>query len=455
MEAKYVSKEGNDITFTIDFSAEEFEEAQGKAYRKTKGKYRVNGFRQGKAPRSIIEQHYGQGVFMEEALEDLMQVHYPKAIETLDIDPIDRPRIDVDNLTKGEGFTVTAVVTVTPEITLGDYSGIQIEDIVHTVTDEDVEKEIEAARQRNSRLIEVDRPAENGDTVTIDYKGSSEGEFFDGGSAEDYNLKLGGGHFIPGFEEQLIGAKKDEEVQVKVTFPEEYHAEKLKGKDAIFEVKVKAVKTEELPEADDAFAEEASEFETLEEWKKNIHESLVEAAKNKEESEKKNAVLEALYNAHDVDIPDVMVEDQMDEMMNEFAQNIRQQGMDFNLYLKYMGQDPKEFRENLRQDAFKRVKMRLLIRAVAEAEDFDASEEEVEREIDEMASHYDMEVDKLKEALGESQRTMLRQDIRNRKAVDYMFETAVLGKADEAKGDSSPEAKEEAKEATKEDSKEE
>ena len=426
MEAKYISKEGNDVTFTMSITADELEAAQNETYVKTRGKYSINGFRKGKAPRKLIEQHYGEGVFMEEAVEELVQSSYPRALRELDLDPIDKPNVELGDLSKEEGFVITAKVAVIPEVDVKDYAGVEIKSFEHNVTEEDVQEELEKMQKRNSRLLDADRPAEDSDTLTIDYEGRMDGEAFEGGSGEDYNLKLGSGHFIAGFEEQLIGAEKSSDVTVDVTFPDDYPTEDMQGKAAVFEVKVKEIKYEELPDLNDEFAQEASEFDSMPELIDDTRAKLEEAAAKRTEKDQKNAVLESVYNANEVDAPDIMVEDQMDTMMDEYASNLRQQGIDMDMYFKYMGQDSGEFRENLREDAVKRVKMRLIIKAIVAAEGFSASDEEIEEEIRQMGEQYDIDVDKLKKTMGEDQIDLLRTDIKERKAVDYMFEMAVI-----------------------------
>ncbi|MDR1953910.1 MAG: trigger factor [Clostridiales Family XIII bacterium] len=426
MKATFVSKENNDVTFEMGFDAEEFENAQIEAYKKTKDRYPVDGFRKGKAPRKIIEQRYGAEIFMEDAIEDLLQADYPKALAELDIEPIDRPRVEFSKLNKGEGFQATVKVTVPPEIEIKDYTGVKIKDVKYDVTDEDIERELETAQTRNSRLVDTDETAETGDTVNIDYEGFLGETQFDGGTAKGQNLKLGSETFIPGFEQQLIGVKQGDKTDVKVTFPENYPAEELRGKEAVFHVTVNGVKREEKPEINDEFAQDISEFESLDELKTDIEKRLKEAAVERAETEKKNAVLEAVYEANEVDVPDIMIEDQIDAMMDEFAHSLQQQGIDVQQYFKYLNQDPATFRETLRPDALRRVKMKLIIKAVVAAEGFDAGDEEVERELAQMAEQYKLEPDKLKELLGESQLSLVKEDIRNRKAVDYMFETAVI-----------------------------
>ncbi len=426
MKAKYIEREKNDVKFEIEFTAEEFENAQIEVYKKTKDKYEMDGFRKGKAPRSMIEKKYGEGVFMDDAINDLLAVDYGKALKELDIEPIDSPRVEFSQVKKGEGFTATVTVAVPPEVKVKDYTGVKIKDIVHEVTDEDMDKELAAVQERNMRMVDVDRAAKDGDIVNINYAGFVGDEQFEGGTAEDQPLKLGSGQFIPGFEEQVVGAKKGDEVEVKVSFPEEYQSENLAGKDAVFHVKVNGVTEEEKPEINDEFAQDVSEFENLKDYKADLKKKLEEAAASRSEMEKKNAVLEKVFESNEIEIPDVMVEETIDEMMNEFSQSIQQQGMDANEYFKFLGKDPAEFRDGMKEDAHKRVKMRLIVKAVAKEENFEASEEELEKELEMMAQQYQMETDKIKELLGPDQMDMIKSDIKNRKAVDYMFETAVI-----------------------------
>jgi trigger factor len=428
MEVKFISKENDDVKFEITYDAEEFESAQIEVYKKTKDRFNVDGFRKGKAPRKMIEQHYGEGVFMEEAIDDLLATSYPEALMELALDPIDQPRAEFGKVEKGEGFTVTFTVTVEPEIEVKDYTGVAVKEVTYEVTDEDVQKELELSQFKNARTIDVERPAENDDTVNIDYEGWLGDEQFEGGTATGFDLKLGSGSFIPGFEEQLIGANKGDKVDVNVTFPEEYHADNLAGKEVVFHVTLNAVKGSEKPEIDDAFAQDTSEFETLDELKSDIRVRLEEAAKDRAENEMKNAVLEGVYQANEVELPQSMIEYTMDSMTEEFAQSLRQQGMDFNQYLGYYGKTPEEFRESLAEDAKKRTMMRLIVKAVVAEEEIEATDAEVDNEIEQMAAQYGLETDKLREILGEQQLSMVREDIRNRKAVDYMYETAVIEK---------------------------
>jgi trigger factor len=426
MISTLISKEKNQVKFTMEFTAEEFDSAVTAAYQATKGKYAIDGFRKGKAPRKLIESHYGEDVFFEDAINNMFSKAYPEAVESLKLDTVDRPSAEFDQIEKGKGFTVTITVTVKPEVAVKDYKGVKVAKIEHNITEEDINKELEALQKRNSRLVLVDRPAQNGDTVLIDYAGFVGDEQFEGGTAERQPLALGSGTFIPGFEEQLVGATAGEERDVKVTFPEEYHSADLAGKEAIFKCKVHEIKEMEKPELNDEFAKDVSEFDTLEELKNDSKEKLEKAAASKAEYETKNSVLEKVYEANEVDIPDVMVEEQIDDMMQEFEQQLRYQGLDLKKYFEYLQKDEKDFREELRADAFKKVKTRLIVEAVADAEKMEATDEDMEAEMKAMAEQYKIEVEKLKEMMKAENFAFLAQDIKMRKAVDFMFENAIV-----------------------------
>ncbi|WP_312092532.1 trigger factor, partial [Aminipila sp.] len=303
MKSTFISREKNDVKFTMEFTGEEFEAAVVAAYQSGKGKFAIDGFRKGKAPRKLIESHYGEDVFFEDAINNLFSQNYFKALEELNINVIDRPNADFSEIKKGEAFTITITVTAYPEFEVKDYKGVEIEKIEHTVTEEDLNKELEALQNRNARMVIAERPAKDGDTVLIDYAGFVGEEQFEGGTAERQPLKLGSNAFIPGFEEQLIGCSAGDEKDVVVTFPEEYHAEDLAGKEAVFKCKVHEVKEEEKPELNDDFAKDVSEFDTLEELKKDKKEKLEKAAEERAASEMKNAVLEKIYEANDMEIP--------------------------------------------------------------------------------------------------------------------------------------------------------
>lgn len=426
MKATFISKEKNDVKFTIEFTSEEFEQAQIKAYQASKDKYQINGFRKGKAPRSIIEKHYGEGIFFEDAVNNLFADAYPKAVDELKLEVIDRPDAEFGKLEKGQGFTVTLTVPVYPEIEVKDYKGVEIEWVSDEVTEEDVDKELENLQKRNSRMVVVDRPAKEGDTVLIDYEGWADDKQFDGGTAERQPLKLGSGTFIPGFEEQLVGTKSGDEKDVKVTFPEQYHSEELAGKEAVFKCKVHEVKEEELPELNDDFAKDVSECDTLEELRKETEENLKKAAVARAESQMKNSILEKVYNANDIDIPNVMVEDQITSEMNEFDQQLRMQGMNLEQYFEYLGRKPEEFREELRDEAYKKVKTRMLVSAVADAENIQASEEDINKQLELMAIQYKLDADKIREMLGVQNIGYLEKDVRIQKALDFMYDQAII-----------------------------
>ena len=426
MNTSIISREGNDVKFEMVFDAETFDNAQVEIYKQNKDKYNVDGFRAGKAPRKIIEQKFGEGVFMEDAVEQLMQMNYPEAIATLELDPIDMPRVEFSVMKKGEGFTATLTVEVEPEMEVKDYTGVKIKQITHEITEEDIQKELDNLVEKNIRIVTVDAAAEEGNTVVIDYAGFLGEEQFEGGTAEGHSLKIGSGQFIPGFEEQLIGTKAGDEVEVNVSFPEEYHAEHLAGQPVVFKVKVNEVKTEEKPELTDELVQDSTEFETVDALKADIEEKLNEYARNRAEGDMKNAVLEGVFEANEIEVPAKMIENSLDEMLNEFAQSLQQQGMNMDQYLQYLGQDIETFRESIKGDAEKRTKMRLIVKAVAKAEEYEASDAEVEAELTMMAEQYGLELEKIREILGESQIAMMKMDIVNRKAVDYMFETAII-----------------------------
>lgn len=426
MKATFISKEKNDVKFTMEFTAEEFEGAVIDAYKASKDKFSVDGFRKGKAPRGIIEKHYGETVFFDDAINSLFSAAYPQAIQELELEVIDQPRVEFSKIAKGEPFTATLTVAVYPEVEVKDYLGVEIERFSAEVTEEDLDKDMEALQKRNARMVLVERPVQDGDTVLIDYEGWVGDTQFEGGTAERQPLKIGSGSFIPGFEEQLVGVEPGGEKEVSVTFPEEYHAADLAGKEAIFKCKVHEVKEEELPELNDDFAKDVSEFDTLEELKADAKEKLKKSAESKAESQMKNSVLEQVYNANDIDIPDSMVEDEINNMMNEFDQQLRSQGMDLEKYLEYLQKKPAEFREELKEEAYKKVKTRMLVSAVADAEGIEATEEDLNKELELMAIQYQMDAEKIREMLGVQNMSFLEKDVRIKKAVDYMFEKAVI-----------------------------
>ena len=427
MKATFVSKEKNDVTFTMAFTAEEFDQAVIKAYQANKDKFALDGFRKGKAPRKLIEAKYGEDVFFEDAINDMFADAYPKALEELDLQVIDRPRAEFSEIEKDKDFTVTIRVEVYPEIDVKDYKGVKVEKAEFPVTDEEINSELEALQKRNSRMVLADRPVQDGDMVLLDYMGFVGEEQFEGGTAERYPLKIGSGSFIPGFEEQLIGAAVGEALDVSVTFPEEYHAPDLAGKEAIFKCVVHEIKEEELPELNDDFAKDVSESDTLDELKAETREKLEKAAESRALNKMKNDVIEQVYLANDIDIPVVMVEEEIDAMMNEFNQQLSYQGLTMDQYFAFLQKDAASFREELREEAAKKVKTRMLVEAVAKAEGIEATEEELDKELELMAVQYKLDVAKIKEMLGAENFSFLEKDIKIRKAVDFMFDNAQIG----------------------------
>lgn len=426
MKNTFISREGNDAKFTMEFTAEEFESAKVKVYQANKGKFQIDGFRKGKAPRSIIEKRYGDGVFAEDAINDLLSENYGAAIDELALEVVDSPRVEFSPIEKGKGFTATITVEVYPEVEIKDYKGVEVEDRKQVITDEDVDAELENLRHRNSRMIAVDRPVKDGDSIILDYKGFVGDDQFEGGTADGFNLVIGSGTFIPGFEEQLVGAEKEKEVDVKVTFPEEYHSEDLAGKEAVFKCVVHDIKEEELPDLDDEFVKDISELDTLDEFREFTAGRLQSERDNMTESIMKDDLLDKVCEANDFDVPDAMVETEVDNMMQEYDQQLRAQGMDLATYIQYMGRTVEEFREDMKMSAFRRVKNRMVLRAIANQENIEASEEEVEKQLEEMGQQYHIEIDKLKEMLGEQNIKAIGQDVRIQKAIDLMFEEAKI-----------------------------
>ena len=427
MKSTLVSKENNIAKFTMEITAEEFENAVISVYKEQKGRFAIDGFRKGKAPRSIIEKRYGEGIFFEDAINNLFAEHYPVAVKELELDIIDRPVADFSEIKKGEGFTVTIEVACYPEVEVKDYKGVEISKIELEVTDADVDTAIQNMARRNSRMVTVeDRPAQDGDMVLIDYEGWVGDNQFEGGTAERYPLKLGSGTFIPGFEEQLVGVSTGENKDVVVTFPEDYHEDSLAGAEAVFKCKVHEIKYEDVPEIDDEFVKDVSEFDTLDELKADERRKLEEENKKNAENAMRNSAIEKVYEANDIEVPDAMVETEIDSMMNEFDQQLRSQGMDLEGYFKYLGQDADEFRGQLKEDALNRVKTRMIVSAIAAQEGFEASDEEIDNEVETMAKAYGMEADVVKGMLGEENLKMIAGDIKNRKAIDCIFDNAVI-----------------------------
>lgn len=426
MKAEFISKDKNVVKFNMEISAEEFEAGIVKAYQKEKGKFVVDGFRKGKVPRKIIEARFGEDVFFEEAINLILQEEYPKAVDELGLAVINRPDLDIDGIKKGEGFVVNVTVEVYPEIEVKDYKGVEIEKISEELDEDAVEKELEALQKRNARLVSVDRKAQDGDTVIIDYAGFVGEDQFEGGTAENHSLKLGSGAFIPGFEEQLIGKKAGEEVEVKVTFPEEYHAPDLAGKEAVFKCKVHEVKAEELPKLDDDFASDVSEFDTLDEFKKDLQEKLEESAKKTAVQRMQDAAVRAVVDANDFDIPEVIVDDEIQAMIRDFDRQLSYQGLNIQQFMQFSGKEMEEIKKEFKEDAEKRAKTKMVIEAVAKKENFEVTDEEIEEDLQKMADLYKMELSKIKEILGDSHKEATIMELKMRKAVDFIYDNAVV-----------------------------
>ena len=426
MKATFISREKNDVKFTIEFTAEEFENAQIKAYQQNKDKFQIDGFRKGKAPRSIIEKRYGEGIFFEDAIDVLFSEHYAKALAELELEVIDSPAAEFSKIAKGEGFTVTITVPCYPIVEVKNYKGVEIEKIEQEVKDEDVDKDIESLQKRNARVVSVEREAKEGDTVLLDYAGFVGENQFDGGTAENQELKLGSGMFIPGFEEQLVGVKPGESKDVNVTFPTEYHAEDLAGKEAVFHCTVHEIKEEQLPEIDDEFVKDVSEYDTLEELKNATRERLEKYAKASAENQMQDAALVKVVEANEVEIPSVMVEDEMNRMMQELDQQLRYQGLTLNQYMEFTKKDIAEFREEIKPDAERQVKTRMILNGIAESEKIEVSEEEMEEELKVMAIQYQTTADKIKEMIGVENLTYLQKDIKVKKAIKLIYDNAVI-----------------------------
>lgn len=426
MKATFISREKNDVKFTMEFAAEEFEAAQVKAYQQNKDKFQVDGFRKGKAPRSIIEKRYGEGIFFEDAIDELFRENYGKALAELELEVIDSPAAEFSKIAKGEGFTVTITVACYPIVEVKDYKGVEIEKVVQEVKEEDVDNELKSIQKRNARMIIAERPAKEGDTVLFDYSGFVGDEQFEGGTAENQELKLGSGMFIPGFEEQLVGATPGEKKDVTVTFPEDYHAENLAGKEAVFHCLVHEIKEEQLPELDDELAKDVSEYDTLEELKNATRERLEKYAKAGAETKMQDAALAKVVEANEIEIPAVMVEDEMDRMSQELDQQLRYQGLSLGQYLEFTGKDMAGFREELKPDAERQVKTRMILNGIAEAEKIEVSQEEMEEELKVMAIQYQTTADKLKEMIGVENLTFLQKDLKVKKAIQFIYENAVI-----------------------------
>ena len=418
--------EKNMAKLTIEVSAEDLDKAMEKAYQKQKSRISLPGFRKGKAPRKMIESMYGKGVFMEDAVNSLVPQEYTKALGECDLEIVSQPEINVTQMEPGKALIFTADVAVKPEVTLGDYKGVEVPKSEIAVTDEEVDAEVKKEQDKNARTVAVeDRAAAHGDITTIDFEGFVDGVAFDGGKGTDYALTLGSGTFIPGFEDQLVGANAGDHVEVKVTFPEEYQAKELAGKEAVFQCDVKKIETKEVPELDDEFAKDVSEFDTLAEYKEDVKKKLTEKKEKEARTAKENAAVDKAIENAQMDIPELMTKTECRQMMDDFSRRMQQQGLSMEQYFQFTGQSMDKMMEDMKPQALKRIQTRLVLEKVAEAENIQPSEEEITEEIQKMADAYKMEADKIREAIGESGLEQMKKDMAVQKAVTVIADAAV------------------------------
>lgn len=392
--------DNNKVKLTIHVGQDSFEEGMQKSYLKNRKSISIPGFRKGKVPRKVMEQYFGESILYEDAINEVFPPAYDQAVKETGIEPVDRPELDIVQIGSGQDFIFTAEVTVKPEVELGQYKGFEVDRVEYIVTDEEVEERIKQTLEQNARWVSVeDRPVKTGDRVILDYSGSIDGELFEGGTAEKQNLEIGSGHFIPGFEEKMVGMELGEEKDLKVTFPEEYHAEELKGKEAIFHVKLHEIKEKELPDLDDEFAKDVSEFDTLDEYRADIKQKLEKNAEERSNTELKNNLIDLAVNNAKVDIPDVMVDFELDNMLRDIDNQLRYNGLNIESYLKIANTSIDDFRAQYKDDAYNRVKTQLVIEAIGKAENIEVSEEDYEKQYELLAKQYNQEVETIKKSL--------------------------------------------------------
>ena len=427
MSVQVEKLEKNMAKLTIEVDAAQFEDAMKKAFNKNKNKFNIPGFRKGKAPRAMIEKMYGEGIFYEDAADEAINATCMQAMDESGLEIVSRPEVAVEQIGKDKPFIYTALVAVRPEVTLGEYKGIEVEKADASVTAEDVDAELKKVQEQNARLLNVeDRPVADGDKTVIDFEGFVDGKPFDGGKAEDYDLTIGSHSFIDTFEEQLIGRNIGEECEVNVTFPEEYHAPELAGKPATFKVTVKEIKVKELPALDDEFAGEVSEFETMDEYKKDIEAKILERKQKEAATENENRVVDKVAANASLEIPDKMVESQIDNMVQDTARRMQGQGLSMDMYMKYTGMTMDSMRDQMRPQALKRIQTRLVLEEVVKAENIQVPDERLDEEIAKMAAAYQMEVDKLKEYMSDRDKEQMKEDLAVQEAVDFLVAEAKL-----------------------------
>ncbi len=417
--------EKNMAKLTIEVSAEEFEKAIHRAYLKNKGKMNIQGFRKGKVPQAVIERMYGAQIFYEDAANDVIPTAYQEEIGKSELIIVSQPKIDVEQIEKGKPFIFTAEVALKPEVTLGDYKGIEVKKIEIEVTEEELNQEIERVRNQNGRTVTVeDRAVQQNDMTVIDFEGFVDGEPFQGGKGENYDLVIGSGAFIPGFEDQLIGAEIGKEIEIQVTFPEQYHSKDLAGKAATFKVTVKEIKVKELPELDDEFASEVSDFDTLEEYKQDVKAKLLEKKEDDAYDQKEDAVVEKIIENSQMEIPEAMVDYQIRNMMDEFVRNLQMQGLSIEQYFQFTGLSAQKMMEDMKPNAMKKIQSRLVLEKIAELENLTATQEDVDQEIEDAAAAYNMEASKLRDFMGEAEMKQMKEDIVVQKAAEFVVEAA-------------------------------
>ncbi|HZJ77080.1 MAG TPA: trigger factor [Oscillospiraceae bacterium] len=427
MSSEIVKKEKTRIVLKLAVEYKKFDEAINEVYSKTKSRFNIQGFRKGKAPRRIIERYYGPEIFYEDAVEIVFPEAYEAALEEHNIEPVDHPAITIEEVNKDGNVVFTVIIEVMPEFEVTGYKGIEVEKKEYNVQEEDIQKEIDALLQQNARMIAVeDRAVQGEDLIIFDYKGMIDGVPFEGGSAEKWSLTVGSNQFIPGFEDQLIGKKIGEKSEVEVTFPEDYHAKDLAGKDAVFEVIIHEIKEKEIPKLDDEFVKDVSEFDTLDELKDDIRATLEKSTKSKAEQELRNSIIEHVCNNSDIEMPYALVERQIDNMLMDFGYSLQYQGIDMEYYLQATGMSEEDLREKMREDAVQVVKNELVIGKIGEQENIEVTDEEIDEQVEETANQFGQDIEKIRSSLGEQGLKSIKESIIFRKTIDFLVENAKL-----------------------------
>lgn len=426
MSLQVEKMEKNMAKLTIEVSADDLEKALQSAYMKQRNKISLPGFRKGKVPRKMIEKMYGPEIFYDDAANEIIPGAYAKAYDECELDIVSRPVVDIEQIERGKPFIFTAEVALKPEVSLGEYKGLEVDKVAVEVTAEEVEQKLKEEAEKNARTVSVeDRAVADGDEVILDFEGFVDGEAFEGGKGENHPLVIGSGSFIPGFEEQLVGAEPEKEVEVKVTFPEDYHAENLKGKDAVFKCMVHEIKVKELPEIDDEFAAEVSEFDTLEEYKADVEAKLKESKEADAKRQKEDQAVEQAVKNASFEIPEPMIDTNVRQMVDEFAQRIGAQGLTMEQYAQFTGMTPEKIEEEMRPQAVKRIETRIVLEAIAKAENIEIDDGRLDEEIAKMAETYHMEADKLKEFMGDAEKKQMKEDIAVQEAITFLLDNAV------------------------------